>query len=76
MIKQVICYPKNTMYLGLKYRDTLKINRHIKILETLILYNFIRYIDNNYTDSPKNCKSVIGYYFYINKIPVSWYTKK
>lgn len=39
------------------------------------LYNFIKYMDNNYASNFKDQKFVIGQYFYLNKAFVLWYKK-
>lgn len=34
-------------------------------------YDLIDYADSNYIGDPKNCKSLMGYYFFINGRVVS-----
>lgn len=47
-----------------------------KLLRELLLYSLIGFADNNFVGDPRDCKSVIGYCFFFNKVVVSWYSKK
>lgn len=44
--------------------------------KNLFLYGFIKYIDNNFTSSFKNQKSIIKYYFFNNEIIILQKNKK
>lgn len=35
-------------------------------------YKLVRYANSNIARDPKDQKSVIGYYFFLNKVVVSW----
>lgn len=40
------------------------------------LYGLTRFPDSNLAGDPKDCKLVIGYYFFLNGAVVLWYSKK
>lgn len=60
------------IHLELIYKQHL--NRCFLILP--ILYNFIRYGDNNLAKDLKDRKSVMEYYFFLNKAIISFLSKK
>lgn len=61
VVKQVLKYLKRTMYLEITYKaGKLKI----------FLYKPTRYANSNYIRDLEDCKSVIEYYFLINRIIV------
>lgn len=65
--KQVLRYLKETMHLGITYGVC-----EVKSLP----YGPTRYANSNYAGDPKDCKSVMGYCFFINGAVVSWCSKK
>lgn len=42
----------------------------------LPLYNFLSYVDNNFTNDSEDQKSVIGHFFFFNITIVLWSSKK
>lgn len=67
--KRVIQYLKGIIHLGIVYKTGTN-------KESQSPYGLVSYANSNYADNPKNCKSVMGYYFFINGRVVSWYNKK
>lgn len=55
------------MHLGIIYRAG-----KVKLL----LYKPIEYTDSNYAEDLEDCKSMIGYCFFVNRVVVSWCSKK
>lgn len=41
------------------------------IAKNLLLYNLINYINSNIARDPKDYKSIIGYFFFLNKVVLS-----
>lgn len=66
VIKKVIQYLKETIYLEIIY-GVKNIN--------FTLYKLIDSVNSNYARNPKDRKSVINYYFFTNRVIVSWYSK-
>ena len=64
------------MYLDLIYNSYLKNERETKILITLFPFRLIRYGNSNYTKDLKDRKSIIRYCYFINRVVISWFSKK
>ena len=71
IVKKVIYYLKSIMYLNLIYDSYLKDKREIKVIITPFLFKFIRYKDSSCTKDFADKKSIIRYYYFINKIVIS-----
>lgn len=69
--KKVIRYLKGIIHLGLVYRSQLKDEGEIKASTILSPFRLIRYRDSSYTRDPKDRKSVMKYYYFINRAIVS-----
>lgn len=61
VVKQILKYFKRTIYLKITYKAA-----KLKAF----LYKPIRYANSNYIRDLKNCRSVMEYYFLINRIIV------
>lgn len=46
------------------------------LLRDPTLYNLIEYVDSNFAEDPADQKAVMGYYFFLNRVVVSWNNKK
>lgn len=44
--------------------------------KNLLLYGLIGYTDSNFARNLEDQKSVMGYYFFLNRVVVSWSSKK
>ena len=70
VIKSVLQYLKETMLFGLIYgKDVAHL---IKLYKS---YDIIEYVDSNYLSNPKDQKSIMSYYFFINRAIVIWNSK-
>ena len=76
MVKKVVHYLKNAIYLSLIYGGYFKDKGKTKTLITSFLFGLIEYKDNSYARDLKDKKFVIRYYYFINRAVVSWYSKK
>lgn len=47
-----------------------------RLLRDLLHYRLIDFVDNNFIKDLKDQKSVIGYCFFLNKVVISWSSKK
>ena len=56
------------MKLGLVYGQT--------TVRDSLPYCLIGYTNSNFAGDPEDCKSVMGYYFFLNEAVVSWSSKK
>lgn len=74
--KRVVRYLKGTMHLGLVYGDTLKSDGQTNAPVAPPPSGLVRYADSNYAGDPKDRKSVMGHYFYVNRAVISWCNKK
>ena len=74
--KKVIHYLKDKIHLGLIYGCYFKDKREIKASIILFLFRLIKYEDSSYTENLKNKKFVIGYCYFINRVVISWCSKK
>lgn len=41
-----------------------------------VLYGLIAYANNNFVEDLKDCKSMMGYYFFLNGAVILWNSKK
>lgn len=70
--KRVICYLKDTIYLELVYRQ--KPDGSCLTISTP--YSLIGYSNSNFTKDPEDRKLVMRYYFFLNRVVISWSSKK
>lgn len=70
--KRIVRYFCGTMEMSLMYGR--KLNN--QMLRNPLLIGLIRFADSSFTGDPKDRKSVISYYFFLNGAVVSWYSKK
>lgn len=70
--KRVVWYLKKTIEIDLTFgpKSAEQPSRN------LLLYGLVGYTDSNFTGDPKDRKSVMGYYFFLNGAMVSWSSKK
>lgn len=47
-----------------------------KLPKDLLSYGLINFVDSNFIRDPKDYKSVMNYYFFLNRIVISWCSKK
>lgn len=59
--KQVLYYLKRTIHLEITYRAG---------EDKTPPYGLVRYANSNYASNPKDCKSVMRYYFFVNEAVV------
>ena len=71
IVKSVFQYLKKTILLKLIYR---KDTAHP--MESYKPNDIIRYADSNYASNPKDWKSIMGYYFFMNRAIIIWSSKK
>lgn len=80
--KRVVQYLKDTMHLGLTYRAHPKPEKEekkkakTKIPVRQSMFGLIWHIDSNYLGDLEDKKSVMGHYFFIYRVLISWYSKK
>lgn len=70
--KKTVRYLKGTMHLELVYRSHFQSN----VPAAPSLFGLIGYGNSSYTSDPKDKKSVIGYFYFLNKATISWCSKK
>lgn len=75
MIEKVFCYLKRSAHLGLIYNPR-TISQVYKSLKTTALFILIVYTNSNIAGNLEDCKSAIGYYFFIREIFIFWLSKK
>ena len=69
--KKVIYYLKRIMYLGLIYGDHFKDKKKTLTPITSSLFGLIGYGDSSYTRDFENKKSIMRYYYFINRAIIS-----
>lgn len=72
--KGVVRYLKGIIHLGIIYDANNNLSH--KANNYQLLYGLVGYINSNYAYDPKDRKSMMGHYFFINKVVVSWCSKK
>ena len=63
------------MHLDLIYDGHLKDEREIKAIITLFLFALIRFRDSSYAGNLEDRKSVMGYYYFIKRAILFWWSK-
>lgn len=53
-----------------------RVSANRRLLQDPPLFGLVGYADSNFAGDPKDRKSVIGYYFFLNGVIVSWSSKK
>lgn len=76
MTKKVICYLKDIMHLDLIYIGHHKDEEKTKTPIIFSLFRQIIYRDNSYVGNSKNKKSIMRYYYFINKVVIFLCSKK
>lgn len=72
----MICYLKGTIHLKFVYKAQAKNKKETKASIVPSLFKLIGYKDSRYIGDLKSKKLVIRYCYFINRVIVSWCSKK